>query len=104
MIIIHQLYSVKSSVALGCASLIAVNEGDAVVCECKGQGGNPLADVTWFKDNKKIGRTGKEQQVLALSDVNRKDNGTYTCVAQNHVNATDEKSIEVKIRLNCKYI
>ena len=92
------------AVTLGCSRPITVKEGDAVVCECKGEGGNPPADVTWFKDNTKIGRTGKEEQVLALSNVDGKDGGTYTCVAQSHVNSTDGKSIQVKVTLNCKYI
>ena len=97
-------FSVKPTVTLGCSSPISVNEGDDVVCECRGQGGNPPADVTWFKDNIKIGRTGKEEQVLALSNVDGKNDGTYTCAAQSHVDSTDRKSVEVKVKLNCKYI
>ena len=94
----------KPTVTLGCSSPITVNEGDAVVCECKGEGGNPPADVTWFKDNAKIGKTGKEEQVLALSNVGGNDDGTYMCKAQSHVDATDRRSIGVNVRLNCKYI
>ena len=86
---------------LSCSSPITVNEGDDVTCVCRGEGGNPPANVTWYKDGVQIGGTGKEEQTLTLSNVNGTDSGTYKCMAESHINATDEKSIE--LRLNCKY-
>ena len=66
-------------------NIITVNEGGDVSCLCQGQGGNPPADVTWYKDNRKIGGTGKEQNTLTLKNVtNEKHNGSYKCVAQSH--------------------
>ena len=45
--------------ATTCCSPIIVNEADNVSCTSRGQGGNPPADVTWYKDNRKIGGTGR---------------------------------------------
>jgi hypothetical protein len=90
-------------VTLSCSSPIIVNEGDDVTCVCRGEGGNPPANVAWYKDGVQIGGTGIEEQTLTLSNVDGTDNGTYKCMAQSHINAIDEKSIEVKVRLDCKY-
>jgi hypothetical protein len=64
---------------------------------CRGEGGNPPANVTWYKDGVQIGGTGIEEQTLTLSNVNGTESGTYKCVSQSHINATDEKSIEIKL-------
>jgi hypothetical protein len=71
-----------------------VNEGDNVTCVCRGKGGNPPANVTWYKDGVQIGGTGKEEQTLTLSNVFKTASGTYKCVAKSHT-LTDEKSIEI---------
>ena len=81
--------SVTPTVTLSCSSPITVNEGDDFTCVCRGEGGNPPANVAWYKDGVQIGGTGIEEQTLTLSNVNGTDNGTY--------NATDEKSIEIKL-------
>ena len=81
-----------------------MGEGDNVTCVCRGEGGNPPANVTWFKDAAQIGETGKEEQKLTLSNLSRTENGTYKCVAQSHTNSmfVDEKSIEIEVRRKCK--
>jgi hypothetical protein len=94
---------VKPTVTLSCSSPITLNEGDDFKCVCRGKGGNPPANVIWYKDGVQIGATGKEEQTLTVSDVDGTDSGQYKCMAQSHIKATDEKSIEVKVRLNCKY-
>ncbi|CAB3986180.1 hemicentin-1-like, partial, partial [Paramuricea clavata] len=33
----------------------------------KGEGGNPSANVTWYKDNVQIGAAGNEEQTLTLN-------------------------------------
>ena len=81
---------------------MTVNEDDDITCVCKGQGGNPPANVTWYKDCVQVGETGKEEQTLIRRNISEADRGIYTCVAQSHINMTDEKSINVKI--NCKSI
>ena len=84
-----------------CFSLTTVNQSDNFTCKCKETDGNPPADVTWYKDNKKIvGATGKEEAILVLSGVNKDDNGTYRCEARSHGRAKNETS--VKLIVNCK--
>ena len=87
-----------------CSSSITVNEDGGFTCVCRGEGGNPPADVTWYdKDGVQIGKTGKEEQTLSLSDVSRTDSGTYECEARSHTDDrfSDKKSVEVEV--NCKY-
>ena len=96
--------AVKPTVT-ACSSAITVNEGDDVSCTCQGQGGNPPADVTWYKDNRKIGGTGKEEKTLTLTNVtNEKDHGSYKCVVQSYPNQMfqDEVSVVVIVRPNYK--
>jgi hypothetical protein len=82
-------------VTLSCSSPITVNEGDNVTCVCRGEDGNPPANVTWYdKDGVQIGGTGKEEQTLTLSNVVKTVSGTYKCAAKSHT-LTDQKSIEI---------
>ncbi len=86
---------------LSCSpSPITVDEGGNFTCLCKGEGGNPPANVTWYKDNVHIGETGKKNQTLSLVDVNVTNSGTYKCEVRSHTNDSfaDEKSIKVIVR------
>ena len=79
-----------------------MNQSDHFACKCKGKGGNPPANVTWYKKNTKI-VTRKEEAILALRNIDKDDNGTYRCVAKSGVEeATNET--EIKLIVNCKYI
>ncbi len=78
---------------MSCSSRIILNEGDNFTCVCRGEGGNPPADVTWYKDGVQIDGTGMGNKTLTLSNVDKKASGTYECVAQSHT-LTNEKSIE----------
>ncbi|CAB3986173.1 ---NA--- [Paramuricea clavata] len=64
-----------------------------------GEGGNPPANVTWYKDDVQIGRTGNEEQTLTLRNVGGTDSRTYKCVAQSHT-LVEKKLVEVKVRQN----
>ena len=87
-----------------CSSPIIVNEGDDVSCTCQGQGGNPPADVTWHKDNRKIGGTRKKEKTLTLTNVtNEKDHGSYKCVAQSYPSEMFQDEVIVEVTVNCKY-
>ena len=77
-----------------------MNQSDNFTCKCNGTDGNHPADVTWYKDNTKIGDTGKEEAILVLNGVNKDDNGTYRCEARSHGRAKNETS--VKLIVNCK--
>ena len=86
---------------VSCASIITVNQTDNFTCECNGTDGNPPADVTWYKDNRRQNVTGKERAILRLSNVSKDDNGTYRCEAKSHERAKNETTIELYV--NCKY-
>ena len=86
--------SEKPTVTFGCPSLNTVNEGGNFTCVCKGIGGNPSANVTWFKDDVQIDGPGKEKQTLTFSNIGRTASGEYKCVAQSHT-LRDERPIEI---------
>ena len=92
--------SEKPIVTLSCSSRIIVNEGDNFTCICRGEGGNPPADVTWYKDGVQISGIGKENKTLTLSNVEKTASGIYKCVTQSYT-LTDEKSVEIIV--HCKY-
>ena len=90
--------------ATACSSPILVNEGDNVSCTCQGHGGNPPADVTWYKDNHIIGETRKEEKALTLTNVtHEKDHGSYKCVAQSYPNEMFQDEVIIDMSVNCKY-
>ncbi|XP_028413748.1 opioid-binding protein/cell adhesion molecule-like isoform X2 [Dendronephthya gigantea] len=96
---------VTPNITFSCSNPSTVNEGANFTCLCKAEHGGPTDDVTWYdKNDVKIGETGKGEKLLTLINVNATHSGIYTCKAQrqSHINATDEKSIEVKVRLNYK--
>ena len=74
--------------------MMAVNVGDDVTCLCEGKGGKPPANVTWYKDGVQIGDTEKEDIALTLRNVDKKDGGTYNCVANSYTLA-NERSINL---------
>ena len=93
------MISERPSVSINCSNLNTVNEGDDFSCGCKGEGGNPPANVTWYKDDRQIGGTGKKEQTLNLSNIDNTASGTYTCVTQSHA-LKDQKTI--KLIVYCK--
>ena len=80
-----------------------MNQGDYFSCECKGTDGDPPADVTWYKNNTKIGVTGKEKAILVRSDVDKDDSGTYKCKAKSHERTTNETSIDLFVNSKLAY-
>ena len=93
----------KPTVTSNCSSPVTVMEGDDVTCVCRGEGGSPPANVTWYKKDVQIGETKKENNPLTLTDANVTVSGIYKCVAQSYPTDAykDEKSI--KIMVNGKY-
>ncbi|XP_028407333.1 deleted in malignant brain tumors 1 protein-like [Dendronephthya gigantea] len=100
------IFHEKPNVTVNCSNTITVNIGDDVRCLCEGKGGYPPANVTWYKKDVQISDTKKEGNVLALSNVDRTDNGTYVCVGQSN-GFKDKTTIEViclekpNIAINC---
>ncbi|CAB4025165.1 fasciclin-2 isoform X7, partial [Paramuricea clavata] len=95
------IIAVQATITISCSSITTVNKGDDIICLCKGEGGKPPANVTWYDKDGQIGETGNENQTLILRNVNGTYNGTYTCKAQSHT-LTAEKSIEVRVRPDIK--
>ncbi|XP_046858245.1 carcinoembryonic antigen-related cell adhesion molecule 5-like [Xenia sp. Carnegie-2017] len=88
----------KPTVSINCSSLLFVNESDSVSCVCKGEGGIPPANVTWFdKDNNTSGDVGVESAILVITGASPNDRGSYRCKAEsfNDPRFIDEKSIEI---------
>ncbi|XP_028399291.1 hemicentin-1-like [Dendronephthya gigantea] len=88
----------KPNVTLDCRNCpVRPDEGDNFTCLCKSKGGNPPPNVTWYKDGVKISDVGTVNQTLNIWNINRKDTGTYKCVATSYpnINYTDEKSCQV---------
>ena len=86
---------------MNCSSPItALNEGDNVTCECRGEGGNPPAKVAWYKDGEKIGGTATQSKTLSLSNADRTASGSYKCAAKSYT-LMDERFMEIIVY--CKY-
>ena len=86
---------------LNCTNFITLNEGDDVTCECGG--GNPPFDVSWYKDDKKIGGTETENETLTLKNVDETASGIYMCSAISYFDSMSEDNETIVVRVNCKY-
>ena len=89
------------NISVNCSSPTTLTQGDYLACECKGTGGNPPADVTWYKDNTKI-VTGKEKAILSLSNVGKDDIRTYRCEAKSGIEEAKNKT-SFELIVHCKY-
>ena len=85
---------------VNCHRPLIVNVTDNFACLCEASGGNPTAYVTWYKGNKTIGKSGKEEQTLRLINVGRDDAGIYRCEAESHESAIN--MMEIELIVNCK--
>ena len=93
-IYVHDFISEQPNVTINCSSSVKIPKGNDFSCVCRGEGGRPAANVTWYKDGIQIGNTSYEENVLSLSDVNEKDIGTFECAVQSYT-LKDKKSIKV---------
>ncbi len=94
----------KPNVTINCSSSIKLNEGDDFTCLCRGEGGNPPANVTWYRNGIQFGETRTGNNTLTRTNVDEADNATYTCLAQSfpkHAMFGDSKSVVVQVK--CKY-
>ena len=93
----------KPIVTINCSSLIKLNEHDDFTCLCRGEGGNPPANVTWYKNGTPFGETRTENNTLTRTNVDETDNTTYTCFAQSYQHAMFTDSKPVVVQVKCKY-
>ena len=101
MFVSSHYISVIPKISVNCSNSTTVNQSDNFRCECYGTDGYPLAEVTWYKNNKTIDVTGVENATLVRSNVTKNDSGTYRCEAKSSERAKNETSIELIV--NCKY-
>ena len=92
----------RPNVTINCPSSFLVNESSNFSCLCKGENGYPAATVKWIKDGVVVEGPSSLQVTLSRDNVTAADDGTYTCEAESFT-LVDEKSIKVKVNLNCKY-
>ena len=95
-------FSETPSIAINCSNPTTVNQGDCFACECKGTGGNPPADVTWYNSSGPI-TTGKEKAILRFMNVTKGDCGNYICEAKSGIEKAKNET-GLKVIVNCKYI
>ena len=79
-----------------------MNQSEYFTCECKGTGGNPPADVTWYKDNTLI-VTRKLEAILRFTNIDKDDSGTYICEAKSGIEEAKNET-EFELIVNCKYV
>ncbi|XP_028399310.1 limbic system-associated membrane protein-like [Dendronephthya gigantea] len=89
----------KPTATLNCSSTTTLSEGDDFSCLCKSENGNPPAYVSWYKDDKKISKTRKKNELLTLRDVDNTDRGIYKCLAESYPNEDyqDRKALGIVV-------
>ena len=75
------------------------SEGDVRELTCNSDG-KPRPRVTWKKGNR-ILKQGRQKAKLAFSPVTYRDEGKYTCIAEN---AGGRKLKEVQVNVLCKHV
>ena len=89
--------------AINCSNPTTVNQSEYFACECKGTGGNPPADVTWYKDKRNVSVTGKEKAILRFTNISKDDSGTYICEAKSGIEEAKNET-DFELIVNCKYV
>ena len=73
-------------------------QGDSVNLTCKIIEGLPEPQISWYKDGDPL--SGEKNTILILTDVTERDEGRYTCKAQNFAGSfTDSVNITVISKL-----
>ena len=101
---VYNLISEKPTATLNCPNTTTLNEGDDFSCLCRGEDGNPPANVTWYKDDKKIGETRKKEQLLTLTNVGDTNSGTYKCLAVSYPREDYQDRETLGIVVNCMHV
>lgn len=80
--------------------------GQEVKLECISRGGNPLAQIVWYKNEVKIDHTyettGRESRNVHIFRAEASDNNArFRCEASNPLTATPMKA-EITLTVHCK--
>ena len=101
---VYNLISEKPTATLNCPDITTLNEGNDFSGYVQEKNGNPPANITWFKNDKKIGETRKKEQLLTLNDVDNTDSGPYKCVAESYPHEDYQDRRTLGILVNCMHI
>ena len=85
----------------------AIRTNDTIQLTCTSVGGNPLAQVVWFKDNEQVDFSFTTKDNKAVNELTfvaqPSDNGAeYRCEAWNVVNADTPKIATRSLIVHCK--
>ena len=80
-------------------STITVVEEQDVVLQCKIIAANPVANVTWRSPDgsETLSPFGR----VALTSVNRRQNGVYSCFASNGIGSVSSKATYLSVNCKC---
>jgi len=84
-----------------------IRENQTVTLVCVSRGGNPLASVNWFKNEKKLDTSYKSTELEAFNEysfvASTKDNlARYRCEASNPISVAP-KIADVVLTVHCKF-
>jgi hypothetical protein len=76
---------------------------------CTSEGGNPLAQIAWFRNNAQVDfsysqRDNKAENELIISAERSDNDAEYRCEAWNSVNFEQPLMVTRKLVVYCKYI
>ena len=95
---------VKPQITSKTTGPVTINEGQRQTLECTASG-NPKPTITWYKDNVELTLNDPSKTDYIISSAQRKDQGTYRCVASvtggNLGPYTEEYSVFVDVK--CKF-
>ena len=86
----------------------AIRVNDTVSLTCTSEGGNPVAQVAWFRNNAQVDfsyttRDNHAYNNLIITATRSDNEAEYRCDAWNKVNAQTPLTVTRKLVVHCKY-
>lgn len=87
----------------------AIRAGDTLKLVCVSKGGNPLAQVIWFKNDQEVdfsytGGNNKAVNELAFTVQASDNDAVYKCEASNVIPSPRPLTASYKLIVHCKYM
>ncbi|XP_022246175.1 Down syndrome cell adhesion molecule homolog isoform X6 [Limulus polyphemus] len=86
-----------------------VRVGESVALPCSAYG-SPAPSVVWTKLDSSSGTSAEDLQmfvdrdgIFRIEDVQRNDEGSYTCIVQNGIGSPLQKTIEIKVKVPARF-